>query len=162
MITQSRLKELLHYDPTTGVFRWRHVRRNKSLPWDVAGSVQHQGYIRITVDDERHMAHRLAWVYMTGEAPPDQVDHKDLDKSNNSWGNLRAADNTLNHWNESTRSTNKSGHKGIWWHKQSRKWEAAVRLNGKQHTVGRYERIEDAVEAVKQYREQHHGDYARH
>ena len=159
---QDELKALLHYDPPTGMFRWRYARRNKSLPWDVAGSVLKQGYVQITVNGERHVAHRLAWIYMTGKEPPEQIDHIDLDKSNNSWCNLRAADNTTNHWNEAIRSTNKSGHKGVWWHRQSGKWEAAVRVNGKQHTVGRYERIEDAVKAVKQYREQHHGEYARH
>ena len=91
-----------------------------------------------------------------------KIAHIDGNKQNNLIENLRDVDNTLNHWNERKRSTNKSGHKGVWWHKQSKRWEAACRVNGKQITIGRFERIEDAVEAVRKFREQQHGEYANH
>lgn len=93
---------------------------------------------------------------------PEMLDHIDGNRQNNLIENLREVDNTLNHWNERKRSTNKSGHKGVWWHKQSKRWEAACRVDGKQVTIGRFERIEDAAEAVRKFREQQHGQYANH
>ena len=124
-------------------------------------SVSNRGYVVVQLNRKRYLAHRIIWLLVYGKMPI-MVDHIDGNKQNNRIENLREVDNTLNHWNERRRSTNKSGHKGVWWHKQSKRWEAACRANGKQVTIGRFERIEDAVEAVKQFREQQHGQYANH
>lgn len=163
MLTQQRLKEVLYYDKVGGNFYWRHAtKRNAIKPWSKAGTPHNKGYISIQLEGKRHQAHRLAWLYVNGAMPTQHIDHINGEKADNRFENLRHANNTTNHWNESTRSTNKSGHKGVWWHKQSRKWEAACRFNGKQIIVGRFERIQDAVEAVRKFREQHHGEYANH
>jgi hypothetical protein len=161
---QEDLKAALHYDKATGVFRWRHSQRRNSIkPWSVAGALtKRQGYIEIWINKKIYKAHRLAWLYVHGSIPSEHIDHVNGDKADNRIENLREANNTTNHWNEVIRATNLSGHKGVWWHKQSGKWEAACRIGGKQKTVGRFERIEDAVEAVKKFREQHHGQYTNH
>jgi hypothetical protein len=124
-------------------------------------TVNNRGYVMFQFQKKHYCAHRIIWLLANGRMP-NMIDHIDGNKQNNLLDNLREVDNTLNHWNEWKRSTNKSGHKGVWWHKQSKRWEAACRVNGKQKTVGRYERIEDAIEAVRKFREQHHGEYTNH
>ena len=160
---QAELKKMIHYDLLTGVFCWKHSPSNCIKPWTIAGTpTKRQGYLKIQINRKSYLAHRLAWLYVYGSMPPSHIDHINGDKSDNRIENLRQANNMTNHWNESIRSTNKSGHKGVFWHKQSGKWEAACRVDGKQKTVGRFERIEDAVEAVRKFREQHHGEYTNH
>lgn len=124
-------------------------------------SVSNRGYVVVQISGKRYLAHRVIWMLLNCRMPA-MIDHIDGNKQNNLIDNLREVDNTLNHWNERKRSTNNSGYKGVWWHKQSKRWEAACRVNGKQITIGRFERIEDAVEAVKKFREQQHGEYANH
>ena len=151
-------KSLFYYQ--SGFLVW-----NKSVGAIRAGkkveSISNRGYVVVQVSGKRYLAHRIIWLLLNGRMPA-MIDHIDGDKQNNLIENLREVDNTLNHWNERRRSTNISGYKGVWWHKQSKRWEAACRVNGKQTTIGRFERIEDAVEAVRKFREQHHGEYANH
>ena len=87
MITQERLQELLHYNPGSGEFT-RRVSRGNSKVGSVAGYIG-EGYIVIGVDDEYYSAHRLAFLYMEGEFPPDQVDHINTVRSDNRWCNIR-------------------------------------------------------------------------
>jgi hypothetical protein len=164
---QAELMELLHYDQLTGVFRWKKSRSNGVKPGDVAGTVtKRQGYLRIFINlkgyRKGYLAHRLAWLYVYGSMPSDHIDHINGNKADNRIENLRQASNTTNHWNEAIRSTNKSGHKGVFWHTQSKRWRASCRVGGKPEVLGQFERIEDAVEAVRKFRERHHGEYANH
>lgn len=148
------------FDYVDGFLIWKKSSGTIKVETKVT-SISNRGYVVVQVNRKRYLAHRIIWLLVYGKMPV-MVDHIDGDKQNNRIENLREVDNTLNHWNERRRSTNKSGHKGVWWHKQSNRWEAGCRANGKQVTIGRYERIEDAVEAVKQFREQQHGQYANH
>lgn len=148
------------FDYADGVLIWKKSSGTVKAGTPV-NSVSNRGYVVVQVNGKRYLAHRIIWLLVYGRLPV-MLDHIDGNKQNNTIGNLREVNNTLNHWNERRRSTNKSGHKGVWWHKQSKRWEAACRVSGKQVTIGRYERVEDAVEAVKQFREQQHGQYANH
>lgn len=160
---QSILKSMLHYDAPTGVFRWRYSTSRRIKPWSIAGvPTQRQGYIKITISNKSYLAHRLAWLYVKGEMPEHHVDHINGEKSDNRIENLRLANNITNHWNEPLRSSNKSGHKGVHWNKQAKKWDACCRANGRQISAGRFARLEDAVAAVKGLREQLHGEFANH
>ena len=76
MLTQERLKEVLHYDPETGIFMWLVAPNGRIRVGMEAGS-SHDGYIGIKVDRILYKAHRLAWFYMTGEWPANDVDHWD-------------------------------------------------------------------------------------
>jgi len=94
MITQKELKELLHYNPDTGIFT-RLIKTASSVQiGDVAGC-KHKanGYIIINVLGIPYRAHRLAWLYMTGRWPKHQVDHDDHIRHNNKWSNLFEATN---------------------------------------------------------------------
>ena len=158
---QADLKQMLWYDPKTGVFRWRHERNNgKIKPWSVAGSPDNKGHIKIQIGKQMHRAHRLAWLYMTGEFPISTIDHKNLVKSDNRWCNLREADAKQNQWNTGIRADNTSGVKGVHFCKTWKRWVASVRVNGVRHHVGRFSTVEEAAKAVLEFRKTHHGEYA--
>ncbi len=109
MLTQARLKELLSYDPITGIFI-REQSRRKVRKGSVAGTRRHDGYFTIFMDGHRYLCHRLAWLYMTGEWPLHFIDHIDGNPSNNSFSNLRDVEHTINTQNiRRARSFNSSG-----------------------------------------------------
>lgn len=134
-INQSELKRLLHYDPISGQFTCL-VRRGTAHVGKVAGSVDGQGYINISIYGVMYCAHRLAWLYMTGEWPEHDVDHKDLVKSNNKWINLREASDTQNEANKPLRSDNTTGYKGVY--RSGNRFVAQIKVRGKQRTLGYY------------------------
>lgn len=84
-LTQARLKELLHYDPETGLFTWKTGKRCGR----VCSNPDKDGYLRVEIDSKTLKLHRLAFLYMLGSLPVFQVDHIDGCKSNNMWSNLR-------------------------------------------------------------------------
>ena len=127
-LTQARLKEVLHYDPATGLFSWA-VGRKKAAQNAVAGGFSGRGYVVIGVDGVRHRAHRLAWLYEHGYYP-EQIDHENHVRHDNRLCNLRATDNAGNHKNISKPSNNTSGVVGVSWTQAARSqngaWEARV------------------------------------
>jgi hypothetical protein len=102
-LTVERLRELLHYDPETGDFTWRQDRVAGAKAGDRAGWLANSGYITLRVERKQYLAHRLAWLYVTGEWPPQQVDHVNQNKVDNRWANLRAASHGQNVINRSYR-----------------------------------------------------------
>ena len=105
-LTQEELKELLHYDPDTGVFTWKKGRQGRIKKGGIAGNEDQSGYCKIVVKGKRYGAHRLAFLYMEGYFPEHQVDHINRDRGDNRWVNLREATHTCNMRNCS-RSKNK-------------------------------------------------------
>lgn len=147
-LTQARLKELLHYDPETGIFTARGARpgpRPKS--WPAVGSINGNGYVTIRVDGTTYQGHRLAWLYMTGKWPDDDIDHRNRRRSENRWENLREATNAQNAQNRKLASTNTSGCPGVWWNKDCGKWQAAIKVAGKRTHLGLFDAIADAADA---------------
>lgn len=147
MLTQERLKELLDYDPGTGVFSWIVDRGGTAKAGSVAGRLNGNTYLQIMVDGKRYCAHRLAWLYVHGEFPPDQLDHINRIRTDNRISNLRPATGTENNQNCSKRSDNTSGVIGVGWHKKCGKWVAHIRLNGRRKHLGLYDTIEEAAAA---------------
>lgn len=147
-ITHERLLELLHYDPLTGLFTWRD-RRGSVKAGAIAGGKfrDKDGYMTISINRISYRAHRLAWFYMTGEWPEPQCDHRDGVTDNNVWTNLRECTPLQNHQNKKKMATNKSGHPGVCWEKQTEKWKATITCAGKAKTLGRFPTIEAAAVA---------------
>ena len=151
MLTQSRLRELLDYDPSTGVFRWRafasdYCRRVKI--GDVAGgAVAPTGYKAVRVDKRDYYQHRLAWLYVYGSFPPKgrYIDHINCVKTDNRIENLRVVSQSEQNAN-STRF-NKTGFNGI--HKNKRRWYAAIHKNGKKYKLGSFDSPEKASMAYR-------------
>jgi len=147
MLTQARLKELLHYFPVEGIFVWR-VSRGRVAAGSLAGHPHTGGYLRVKIDRKDYLAHRLAYLYMKGWMPV-EVDHEDHIRDNNSWGNLKPATHIINGRNKALTSTNTSGVCGVHWDKSRGKWQAGAMVDGKTIHLGRFDKFEDAVAARK-------------
>lgn len=160
MITAERLRELLHYDPETGEFLWK-IRRRGVRASSVAGYARPDGYRRIVVDGGRYMAHRLAWLYMKGTWPAEEVDHDNLIRNDNRWDNLREATTAQNKGNCTKRQTNTSGFKGVSWHAIGRKWRASIQVNNRHIYLGLFDDINDAAAAYADASEKYHGEFGR-
>lgn len=146
MVTQARLKELLDYNPSTGIFTWREGRGGMAAG-SVAGCVSSEGYVQLTVDGKHYKAHRLAWLYVHGEFPLNQLDHINRVRTDNRICNLRPATHAENAQNQRKHRDNTSGVTGVSWDKKSRKWRANIRLNGRKIFLGLYETIKEAAAA---------------
>ena len=96
IITQSDVKAKLSYNELTGIFTWIDSDNRIVQNGSVAGNINRNGYCYIGLYREVYRAHRLAWLYMTGEMPTKQIDHIDGNKSNNAFSNLRLASNAEN------------------------------------------------------------------
>lgn len=159
-LTQERLRELLDYDPLTGVFRWRVTRNGRSRAGSLAGRPHNGGYVAITVDRGHYLAHRVAWLYVHGAWPSEWLDHKDLDRANNRIANLREATGRQNAFNRPAPKHNTSGAKGVSWDIKNQKWRAHVTVGRKFKNLGRFSKFEDAVAAHLRGAELYAGEFA--
>ena len=137
MLTQERLKELLFYNPETGIFTWK-VKRPKRSIGSVAGCVKVYGYRYISVDGTVYFAHRLAVLYMEGYVPENEVDHINRRRDDNRYGNLREATRQCNARNCSMNSNNSSLVKGVHYDNTRGKWFVQVGLDGPPRFLGRF------------------------
>lgn len=144
VLTQESLKEMLHYNPDTGVFTW--IKRQGG---NIAGTKRQGEYVRIYISGKYYFAHRLAYLYMDGKPPKNDVDHIDHAKGNNRWSNLREVTHSENLRNASTRKTNTSGFNGVCWHKACEKWTASIMFEGKRVNLGYFADKGCAIEARK-------------
>ena len=164
MLTQVRLKELLAYDPKTGVFTRVGARGNGGY-WragSIAGSVNKvNGYVEIWVDKKSYTGHRLAFLAMTGEFPSQNVDHIDLNRSNNVWANLRASTQLQNTWNMPKSKSNTSGFKGVSRRKDTGRWGARIKAEGQYLSLGSFDTPTAAAEAYRQAAVRFRADFAR-
>ena len=144
-ISQERLKEILHYDPETGIFRWREPVGNRVIAGDRAGCVGGKGYIKIKIDGKYYQAHRLAILYTDGYFPENTVDHKNRIRADNRRVNLREASRQCQARNCGMRNDNTTGVKGVRWHNRDRRWLAHVTVNGQKKHLGSFD---DFLEAA--------------
>jgi hypothetical protein len=145
MVTQDRVKELLEYDPETGVFVWLISASNAVPKGTVAGTRKANGYSEIKIDWRLYKAHRLAWLYTHGEFPDSFIDHINGDRSDNRISNLRLATKSENGQNQKTaRPDNKSGYLGVHWCNREQRWVAQIALHGKKHFCGYFSDPADA------------------
>lgn len=150
-ITQARLKELLNYDPETGVFTWLTGQQSG----EIAGT-RNNGYLIIRVEGHSYPAHRLGWFYIHGTWPDRNLDHVNRTRDDNRLKNLREATPSQNAQNVAAHKDNNSGVRGILWDKSRRKWVAELTVNGKLMFKQRFNLKEEAVFARKQAEKQHH------
>ena len=161
MLTQERLKELLNYNPDTGVFTWKVTGYNR-VAGGKAGAITTRGYVRIPVNRRMYQASHLAYFYLTGKLPIAVIDHIDRDTSNNSWNNLRAASIAENSHNRKVPWTNKStGIKGICLSRGG--YNCKIRSKG--ITYRKYftrDKLDDAIHWTTTMRNHLHKEFANH
>lgn len=160
MITQDYLKEYLNYDPETGIFKWIKVKFKSQINLgQVAGFITSQGYRIIRMKSRNYLAHRLAWLYMTGEWPENYIDHINHIKDDNRFINLRKATNQENQFNAKLSIKNKSGYKGVCFHKRHNVFIAQAAYNKKTHFLGYYNSADMAYQAYLLFTKSKHGEF---
>ena len=153
----AMLRQFLSYCPDTGVFTWLQRTAQQTRVGDVAGSRHHSGYTTISIARGRYAAHRLAWLYMTGDWPTGEIDHIDGDRTNTRWTNLRDVPKSLNQQNQrKPREDNKAGLLGVYWRKREQRWSAEISVNGKGKYLGVFASKEAAHEAYLSAKRQLH------
>jgi hypothetical protein len=146
-LEQDLLKELLNYDPETGIFTWA-VDRQRYKAGTIAGSINSCGYVHIGINGKTYKAHRLAWVYVYGSISKElQIDHINRNRVDNRISNLRLATSVEQGQNITHSIRNTSGYPGISWQKSHNKWRARIMLNRKSISIGYFDTPEAANDA---------------
>jgi hypothetical protein len=156
-LTAEQVRELLDYAPETGLFYWRETRGSVAAGSE-AGTLHIGGYRLIRIGGVGHRAHRLAWLYVHGEHPIGEIDHKNGNPADNRIANLRQCSHAQNTRNVARRS-NRSGFKGIYRHRS--KWRAEITVNGRRIHIGVYSTAQDAADAYDAAARFYHGEFAR-
>ena len=153
-LTQEELFRVATYNPDTGLFT-RNLSERRWKAGQVMGTPHIRGYVEMTVCGQRYLAHRLAFLYMEGLMPSDQVDHINGVKTDNRFSNLRKVSCQENQKNLKMSKRNKSGVMGVCWHKAAKKWAAEIKVSRKTKHLGLFDTIEEAAvvrsEAEKLY-----------
>lgn len=150
------VRERLNYDPSDGSFKW-NVGYGKPGP---AGRVDAKGYLTIGIERVEYKAHRLAWLYMTGEEPPDFIDHANGNTMDNRWANLRAATSAQNVANSRIRNRHSSGLKGVYRASKGDCWAARIIKDGRSNHLGCFPTPELAHDAYMSAARNLHGEFA--
>jgi len=146
-LTQKRLKELLHYDPKTGIFIRLLNTGGSQKKGDIAGGIRPDGYRSIRADRKKYYSARLAFLYMEGYFPENDIDHINRIKDDDRWVNLRHVSRSCNMINKGLVSNNTSGVTGVSWNKRERKWVSRIMANGERILLGKFDLFVVAVNA---------------
>lgn len=156
MLTRQRVLELLNYDKESGSLFWKNSRGG-CIEGSVAGGINSKGYQQIMIDYKQYLVHRIIWLIETGELPTNTIDHRDRDKLNNRFSNLRDVtqlDNNNNRQHPSTKSNNTSGVIGVSYYSDRDRWVQRLTIKGK--TRQKYcKTFEEAVQARKKLEEEY-------
>lgn len=136
--TPEELRNLLDYDPETGVLTWRAGKRGKAGYAD-------DGYRSVKVRGRACREHRVAWAIAHGQWPQHTIDHINGIKCDNRLSNLRDVPNSENQKNRPKQANNMSGCTGVYWHKPSQKWRAKVKIDGWWKWIGDFQHKFDAI-----------------
>lgn len=159
-ITQDYLMQILTYDAESGLFYWNKETKKRLIKGSVAGTLDN-GYVMIGIDRKQYRAHRLAWVYIYGYMPKEQIDHINGIKTDNRIENLRLATHGQNCANREIQSNNSSGYKGVCYIKSKSKWRARIGHNKQKIDIGFFDTAEEASIAYANKALQLHGEFAK-
>jgi len=152
-LTAELLRELLNYNPASGVFT-RRKACNGHRAGEVAGWTEH-GYVRVVVAGVKLYAHQLAWLYMTGSLPRNKMDHLDGNGLNNKFSNIREATDVVNAQNiRAAQKNNQLGVLGVY--RKRDRFIARIYFDGEQKIVGRFDTPEEAHAAYVAAKRRHH------
>lgn len=167
-LAHERLLEALKYDPETGAFTWLIPGcgpggggvRGIGKP---AGRLSQAGYVRLRLDGVRYRAHRLAWFYMTGAWPSEQIDHINGKRGDNRWQNLRLASQQQNSANmmRARRDVPKGVHRYQSPATGAVRYRAHITVNGRHIHLGSFRTVEEAATAYRRAATEHFGEFSR-
>lgn len=155
-LAHEYLVRRLSYDPDTGTFTWR-IKPRGAKRGQAVGGLDGKGYWRISLENSRYLAHRLAWFYVHGEWPQAEIDHINHNPLDNRIANLRPATRSQNASN--TRGWSKTGLKGIGFHPKNGKWAARIARDGKRVSLGYFNTAEEAHAAYAAASPIIHGEF---
>ena len=154
--SNARLKELLEYNATTGVFTHRTGRRNCKAG-QMAGCKHGNGYLKISIDGKQYYAHHVAWAYANGEWPSNDIDHINGDRSDNRLVNIRLALRKENCQNlRAAKSNSQTGFLGVYLVKETGKFMASLKKGRKRIRVGGFETPEKAHQCYLEMKRNFH------
>ena len=159
-LTAERLRELLDYNPETGIFTWKKKNRKRDVG-DIAGSRAGEDYYQISIDYGTYRRGRLAWFYVYGEWPPIEIDHINGIRDDDRIANLRLSSAMENKWNQGKHRNNTSGYKGVIFDPRMGMWRAQIRFNRKRYYLGWFDSPEKAYAAYCEAAIRLHGEFAR-
>lgn len=160
-LTIYRLNELLSYDREADNFTWLVATNGRRKVGEIAGSLDRSGYLIIKIDRKNYKAHRLVWLLTTGEWPDGIIDHKDGNKRNNRYSNLRIATASQNNTNSRIYKNNTSGYKGVFLRKNKNIYEAWIRKHNRRIYLGSYKDAYEAHLAYCEASKKYHGEFSR-
>ncbi len=160
MITNLELKKCLRYDPETGLFSWI-ISLGPVNDGDIAGSIHHTGYVVIRHSGRLYAAHRLAFLYMTGSWPNDEIDHINGIRADNRWKNLRECSVAQNRMNKVIYRNNKSAVVGIRWRENDKRWIARINCRGEEIYLGCFQEKEAAMAVRRAAEDKYFGEFRR-
>jgi hypothetical protein len=172
--SQEFLQECFDYNPETGVLIWKEkprelfntdsgwIKSNKQTSGKLITSTNNKGYIVGILNGSYFAMHRVIWKLMTGDEPKFEIDHVNNIRNDNRWCNLREANLFENKYNQSLRTDNTSGTKGVHWNIGNKAWVGRVRYNGKRYLVCQNQSKEYVEAEVIKFRNDLHGQFANH
>jgi hypothetical protein len=160
MITQQYLQDNFDYNQNTGLFVRTKKTGNSTKIGVPLTCNKGNGYVVFSVQGKLQLAHRMAWLYIYGEIPSKNIDHINGLPTDNRISNLRIADQSQNTANSCLSKANTSGSKGVVWLKDAGKWRAGITVNYKFINLGRFENIDDAIQAYEAGSRKYFGNFA--
>lgn len=156
------LRELLHYDPETGLMTWIKGRQGVREGSPAGSMPNREGYRKLRFKDGTYVLHRVAFFMGSGVEPVGIVDHINGNPTDNRLCNLREATPEQSSCNTRITSRNKSGVKGVYWHLDKKRWVVVVGFRRKKVQADRFRTVEEARIAVMEARSRLHGEFAHH
>lgn len=146
-LTAETVRALFNCDPETGLLTWK-VSKGRARSGDIAGTLNSDGKLHVTIDCERYSLHRVIWLWHYGTWPTGLIEHKDCNQQNNRIANLLDVTRRVRSLNANTHS--ESGIKGV--SEQCGKYRARIFHPYLQKTihVGTFETMDEASDAYKE------------
>ena len=172
-ISAGEVQKLLRYEPETGRLFWLPRAGvdgfdaqslsafSQYVGKEAFTASMSNGYKCGRIRRKTFLAHRVIWAIQTGAWPKEEIDHINMDKGDNRWGNLREATHAQNNQNKPIGAANTSGFKGVSWNNKAQKWQATIKLNTVMTHLGMFNDKTDAALAYQQASREMHGEFGR-